>query len=179
MSLPRPAIPHPNALRAGLAAAGLAGVAALVAATPSTVIQVTVGTTTRLARLDTELSGWDRHGPALLIVAAFAAVMLLGAVRGGARPAITAVAVCGAAALAIALVTDLPHLDDTGQVGRLYADAGAGPEAGFWLETLGGMLLLAAGAGLWFLPATAPNPRRPALPADRWEPVSGEGGPTG
>src|SRR3954470_16128619 len=103
MALPRPAIRHPNAVRAGLAVAGAAGVCALVAATASTVIRITVGTTTRLASLDTELTGWDRHGPALLVVAAFAAVMLLGAVARGARPAMVAVLVCGAAALAIAL----------------------------------------------------------------------------
>jgi hypothetical protein len=157
MSPPRAAIRHPDGVRAGLGAVGLAGVVALVAATPATVIQVIVGTTTRLASLDTELSGWDRHGPALLIVAALALVMLAGAVRGGARPASVAVAVCGAAALAIALVLDLPHLDDTGQVGRLYTDASAGPELGFWLETLGGALLLAAGAGLWFLSEREPR----------------------
>src|SRR5262245_11043029 len=108
----RAAIRRPQAVRAGLAVAGLAGVAALVAATLTTVIQITVGTTTRLASLDTELSGWDRHGPALLVIAAFAAVMLLGAVWRGARPAMVAVIVCGAAALAITLASDLPHLDD-------------------------------------------------------------------
>jgi hypothetical protein len=127
------------------------GVAALLGATFTTVIQITVGTTSRLANLDTELSGWDRHGPALLVVAAFALVMLVGAVRGGARPAIVAVAVCGAAALLIVLATDVPHLDDTGQVGRLYTDVVAGPELGFWLELAGGALLVVAGAGLWLL----------------------------
>jgi hypothetical protein len=148
MSPPRPAIRHPDGVRAGFAAVGLAGIAALVAATLATVIQVTVGATTRLASLDTELSGWDRHGPALLVIAAFALVMLIGAGRG-ARPAIVAVAVCGAAALLIVLATDVPHLDDTGQVGRLYTDAVAGPELGFWLELAGGALLLVAAAGLW------------------------------
>ena len=162
MALPRAAIRHPDGVRAGLAAVGLAGVAALVAATFATVIQITVGTTSRLASLDTELSGWDRHGPALLVIAAFALVMLLGAVRGGARPAIVAVGVCGAAALLIVLATDVPHLDDTGQVGRLYTDAVAGPELGFWLELAGGVLLLAAAAGLWVLAgagARAAEPR--------------------
>ena len=148
MPLPRPAIRHPNGVRAGLAVAGAAGVAALVAATANTVIRITVGATTRLANLDTELSGWDRHGPALLVVAAFAAVMLLGAFARGARPAMVAVLVCGVAALAIALFTDVPHLDDTGQVGRLYDDAAAAAAAGFWLELAGGALLLAAGLGM-------------------------------
>jgi hypothetical protein len=155
MALPRPAIRHPNGVRAGFAAAGAAGVAGLVAATFASVIQITVGTTSRLAGLDTELSGWDRHGPALLVIAAFALVMLAGAVRGGARPAIVAVAVCGAVALLIALATDVLHLDDTGQVGRLYTDASAGPQAGFWLELTGGALLLVAAAGLWVVAGSA------------------------
>ena len=62
MAPPRAAIPHPDAVRAGLSVAGFAGVAALVAATFTTVIRITVGATTRLAALDTRLGGWDRHG---------------------------------------------------------------------------------------------------------------------
>jgi hypothetical protein len=33
-------------------------------------------------------------------------------------------------------------------VGRLYTDASARPQAGFWLELAGGALLLVAGLGL-------------------------------
>jgi hypothetical protein len=127
--------------------AAIAGAAALAAATPAIVIEITVGTTTRLARFDTELSGWDRHGPALLVLAACAALMAVGALRG-ARPAMAAVTACGLAALAIAIATDLPHLHDTGQVGDLYTDASAGPKAGFYLEVAGGALLTFAGAAL-------------------------------
>src|SRR3954452_11886701 len=148
MRPPDRVIDRPNGLRGGLVVAGLAGVAALVLATFSTVIRITVGTTTRLANLDTGLSGWERHGPALLVIGAFALVMLVGALRG-ARPAMLAVVACGLAALVVALGLDLPHLDDTGQVGRLYADASAGPEIGFWLEVCGGALLVVCGAGLF------------------------------
>jgi hypothetical protein len=140
-----PAIPRSSALRAGVGAAGLLGAAALVAATSQTVIAITVGTTSRLANLDTALSGWDRHGPALLVVAAFAVVMLVGALRG-ARPAMVAVLVCGVVALGIAVIADAPHLDDTGQVGELYTDARAAPGVGFWLEVAGGGLLACSGA---------------------------------
>jgi hypothetical protein len=164
MAAPNRASALPAGLRLGLAAAGLAGVAALVAATAATVIRITVGTTTRLANLDTELSGWERHGPALLVIGAFALVMLLGALRG-ARPAMLAVAACGLAALVVALGLDLPHLDDTGQVGRLYTDASAGPEAGFWLEVCGGALLVVCGGGLFVLARRSahshPVPARP------------------
>ena len=51
MARPSPAIPHPDAVRAGLLVAGFAGVAALVAATFTTVIRIIVGATTRLAAL--------------------------------------------------------------------------------------------------------------------------------
>ena len=61
---------------------------------------------------------------------------------------------CGAAALVVALGFDAPHLDDTGQVGRLYADAAAGPGVGFWLELAGGALLW-RGGGLLLLASTA------------------------
>jgi hypothetical protein len=126
---------------------GALAVACLVVATFSPVVELTVGTTTRLASLDTELSGWDRHGPVLMVVAAVALVMVVGALRG-ARPAMVAVLVCGVVALVVCLGFPLPALDDTGEVGRLYADASAGPGVGFWLEVLGGALLCVAGGGL-------------------------------
>jgi hypothetical protein len=171
MAAPNRARRLPTGLRIGLLIAGLAGVVALAGATAATVIRITVGTTTRLANLDTELSGWERHGPALLVVGAFALVMLVGAARG-ARPAMVAVLACGVAALVIALGLDLPHLDDTGQVGRLYTDASAGPEAGFWLEVLGGVLLVAAGGGLL---AASRSMRPDPVPAQPYQRPLGAG----
>src|SRR3954453_20401094 len=144
---PKRAIQLPDGVRAGLVLAALLGVAALVGATFSTVIRITVGTTTRLANLDTSLSGWERHGPALLVVAGLALVMLVGAVRG-ASPAAVAVLACGVAALLVVVAFDVPHLDDTGQVGQLSSDASAAPGAGFWLELCGGALVAGAGAAL-------------------------------
>jgi hypothetical protein len=133
-----------RALRIGLSTAAAAGAICLVLATFTTVIEIKVGTTTRLPGRDTHLSGWDRHGPALLIVAAFATVMVAGALRG-ARPAMVALAVLGLVALLIAVVGDVPDLNETGFIGEVYEDAAAGPDAGFYLETLGGVLLLAGG----------------------------------
>ena len=141
----RPATTSVRPLRIGLCAAASAGVVCLVLATFTTVIEIKVGTTTRLPGRDTHLSGWDRHGPALLIVAAFSAAMVAGALRG-ARPAAIALAVLGLVALGIALIGDVPNLNETGFIGEVYEDAAAGPSAGFYLETLGGALLLAGGA---------------------------------
>src|SRR3954453_3569972 len=167
----RPSDP-PNGLRGGLVVAGPAGVAALVLVTFSTVIRITVGTTTRLANLDTELTGWERHGPALLVIGAFALVMLAGALRG-ARPAMVAVFACGLGALVVALGLDLPHLDDTGQVGRLYTDASAGPEVGFWLEVAGGVLLVVCGGALFVVTRRSGN--RPPVPARPYQRPLGAG----
>jgi hypothetical protein len=163
--------PGPSALRAALAATALIGALLLVAATFSTIIGITVGTTSHLASIDTELSGADRHGPALVLLAAFAVVMIAGALRG-ARPAMAALVVCGIAALLISLVGDLPHVNDTGQVGVLYSEARAAPRFGYYAETLGGVLLVIAG-GVMLLASTGtvrePSgaaPRSEELPAD-------------
>jgi hypothetical protein len=150
MAPSRPGLTSPKALRLGLAGAAAIGVACLVLATFATVIEIKVGTTTRVPDHDTHLSGWDRHGPALLIIALFAAAMIVGAVRG-ARPAMAAVCALGLAALLIAIVGDVPDLHATGFIGEVYEDAVAGPKAGFYLETLGAVLLLASGVLMFVL----------------------------
>jgi hypothetical protein len=153
-----------RAIRIVLAAAAVAGVVCLVIATFSTVIQITVGTTSNIAGHDTELSGYDRHSVALLLIGLFAVVMAGGALRG-ARPAMAALAVAGIAVLLIALVGDLPDVHKTGVIGELYDNARANPKLGYYLETLGGALLLLAGGGLLLLggggrPAETARPPR-------------------
>jgi hypothetical protein len=165
-------VPTVVALRAAFAAAGVAGALALVAATFATVIEIEVGTTTKLASQQTIFSGWDRHGPALLLLAIFGAVMLAGALRGS-RPAMLAVATTGVCALLIALAWDLPDVNDTGDVGDLYTDAHASPKAGYYLETAGGMLLLLSGGGLLLLRARAEGGREPSTGAGRQRAAAG------
>jgi hypothetical protein len=153
-----------RAIRIVLAAAAVAGVLCLIIATFSTIIEITVGTTSNIAGHDTELSGYDRHSVALLLIGLFALLMAAGALRG-ARPAMAAVAVSGIAVLLIALIGDLPDVHKTGVIGELYDNARANPKLGYYLETLGGALLLLAGGGLLLLggggPATPPpDPRR-------------------
>lgn len=148
-------------LRLLLPLIGLAGAVLLALSAFASVVEIKVLTTSDLAAdVDTRLSGLDRHGPALLIVAGFAIVMLFGAVGRAARPAMLAVAVAGAVALAIAGFSDGPSLDDTGQVGELYEDASARAGDGFYFETLGGVLLLLSGVGMLLL--GAPRPGREA-----------------
>jgi hypothetical protein len=147
-----------RAVRIALAIAALAGAVCLFVATFSTVIEITVGTTSKIAGRDTELSGYDRHSFALILIALFALAMAGGALRG-ARPAMIAVAVAGIAVLLIALVGDLPDVHKTGVIGQLYDNARANPRIGYYLETLGGALLLLAGGGLLLLGA-GPEPER-------------------
>jgi hypothetical protein len=154
-----------RAVRIALAIAALAGALCLIIATFSTIIEITVGTTSKIADRDTELSGWDRHSVSLLLIAVFALLMTAGALRG-ARPAMAAVAVAGIVVLLIALIGDLPDVHKTGVVGQLYDNARANPKIGYYLETLGGALLLLAGGGLLLLgapaPAASPRERRAA-----------------
>src|SRR4029450_7448420 len=82
-----PSLPRANALRFALLLAASVGVICLLLATFATVIEIKVGTTTKVPDHDTHLSGWDRHGPALLIIALFAAAMGVGG-GGGARAAV-------------------------------------------------------------------------------------------
>ena len=153
-----------RAFRIALAIAAVAGAICLLVATFSTVIEITVGTTSKIADRDTELSGYDRHSVALIVIALFALVMTAGALRG-ARPAMVALAVAGVVVLLIALIGDLPDVHKTGVIGQLYDNARANPRSGYYLETLGGALLLMAGGGLLLLgggPPAATTRERPS-----------------
>jgi hypothetical protein len=148
-----------RAIRIALVIAAVAGALCLIVATFSTVIEITVGTTSKIADRDTHLSGYDRHSFALILIGAFALVMTVGAWRG-ARPAMVALVVAGVAVLLIALVGDLPDVHKTGVIGELYDNARANPKTGYYLETLGGALLLLAGGGLLLLGGDAAEPAR-------------------
>ena len=91
----------------------------------------------------------DQHHYALLILAGFALVALLVAVLTGSKPAATAVAICGAGALLIFLLIDLP---DAGKVGAIsdvnLTEAKAEPATGFWLELAGALVLAVCGGAL-------------------------------
>ncbi|MDP9346899.1 MAG: hypothetical protein M3P44_14540, partial [Actinomycetota bacterium] len=154
-----------GALRPGLAILGAIGALCLIASTFATIIRIRVGTTSKVADFDTHLSGWDRHGPALLLLALFALAMVAGALRG-AQPAAAALAAIGVVTLVIVVAVDVPDLNRVGFIGKLYEDAVAGPRIGFFLESAGAALLLAAGGLLLFAPALEPRAERPRRGAD-------------
>lgn len=150
-------------VRLVLAVLGLAGAVLLLVASFATVIEITVGTTSKVVDADTAQSGWDRHGPALILLGLLALFLLFAGLRG-ARVALAGLAVAGVAALAIAWAWDRPHVHDTGSIGDIYAEATADPGTGYYLETLGGALLLLAGGSLLVFGRTD-APVSPAAPA--------------
>jgi hypothetical protein len=131
----------------------LAGAALLVAAEFSTLYEVVVVTAVPEGG---SFSAGGHHGYALGVMAVGIAVMALGAVLGGSRPAAFAVLVLAAAALAIALAFDLPDVDE-GSLARTYELAEAKPRAGLYLEIAGGCAALVGGA---LIVVARPGPRR-------------------
>ena len=97
--------------------------------------------------------GWRNHAFAMLLLGLASVPMLVGALRG-ARPAMWALAGIGAVVILIALTVDLSAARESGTLREsvAYEDARAEPSTGFFVETLGGVLLLLAG-GLMLLTA--------------------------
>jgi len=93
-----------------------------------------------------EQSGFERHGPALVLLALVVATMAWGAGLGGSRPAAAALVLVGVVVLAIGLLIDLPVTDDTGAIGPGFEGARAQAEIGFTLELAAGVLAAVAGA---------------------------------
>jgi hypothetical protein len=133
---------------AGLAVAAAAGSVLLVVSdfTPlfeARTVTATIGTVT----------GGRNHLYAMVIIGVVAAPMAWGAIRGGSRPAMISLAVLGLAAAVIALAFDLPDATGVSTLNRsfAYANAQSFPRVGFYLETLGAVLLLIAGGGTLLL----------------------------
>lgn len=104
------------------------------------------------------LSGFERHGPALVLLALVAAGAGIAASRELAAPApALALVAVGVAAVGIALIGDLPLTNETGAIGLDFETAEARAGLGFYLELAGGVLALLAGAL-----ALARNGARPA-----------------
>lgn len=110
-----------------------------------------------------ELSGWERHGGALILLALVAAGAAAAtwsslaaagaAARDGLHTAAGAVLIAiGTVVLAITLIADLPETNETGAIGFDFDGATASAGLGFYLELTGGVLCLIAGI-LAILPA--------------------------
>ncbi len=98
-----------------------------------------------------EQDGSDRHGNALMLIAAFAVVAMLIAVFSGSRPAATAVAIAGGVALLVFLIADLPDANAVGTLDdprQSYFNAEAVPREGFWLALISSIALTITGIAL-------------------------------
>jgi hypothetical protein len=94
------------------------------------------------------LSGWERHGGALILIALVAAGAgaALAASRVDATTAAVLLLALGAVTLGLALIGDLPVTNDTGAIGLDFDGATGSAGLGFYLELTGGALLVLAGA---------------------------------
>jgi hypothetical protein len=149
----REGVPVPPALWRGLIAAALAGPILLVVADFTTLFEVT-----GLRNGTRSVAGHSNHSWAMAVVGLAALPLALTAVRTGAAAALGAIGALGAVAMVIALAVDLPDATATHTVALTFADAHATPQLGFYLETLGAVLLLVAGVGGTLL--AAPSRRR-------------------
>jgi hypothetical protein len=108
------------------------------------------------------ISAGSHHSYALLPVAVLALIMAAVARATGHRLALASIGVLGLVALGIALLGDLPDAHATGLIrtGGTYVPASSSVAIGFYLETLGAVVLLACGAvGLLLAgPGNAPRP---------------------
>jgi hypothetical protein len=146
------------ALAIGVSAAGLAAAALMIVVDFLPIVSVDVASGSCEVIQDSspeladacEQSGFERHGPALMLLGVLCAVMAWGAGMGGSRPAAVALAAVGLVVLGIALLIDLPVTDDTGAIGPRFEGATAQAEIGFTLELVAGALALAAGAAGWW-----------------------------
>lgn len=143
---------------AGLLAAVLMGLADLL---PIVSVDVASGSCEVINDSDPSLadgcvqSGFERHGPALLLLGLVTAAMAWGAGLGGSRPAGAALLAVGLVVLGIGLLIDLPVTDDTGAIGPRFEGARAQPEIGFTLELAAGALAALAGAARLLLASRA------------------------
>ncbi len=109
-----------------------------------------------------ELSGWERHGGALILLALVAVGAAVAVRRGASESAGAVLAVCGAVVLGLALIADLPETNETGAIGLNFDGATASAGLGFYLELAGGALCVIAGA---LAVASALRARAPASDA--------------
>jgi len=162
---------HP-ALSWAVLAGGLTGAGLLIAADLSTLLQIKV-----LTVVEKKLSGHAQHDWAVALLGLLAIPLAFGAARRRARPALAGLVLIGAAVMFIALANDLGDTRSTGVYGERYDQAAAQAGPGFYLETLGAVLLIVTGVGgLILLPPPAsrrapgrertPPRAQPGAPAD-------------
>jgi hypothetical protein len=149
----------PRTVATGVLAGGVAGAVLLVAAEFTALLSVHSGL--RAEAITTVQTG-SHNSYALIPIALLAVLLSYGAWRAHNPLALLAIGVLGIVTLLIALLGDLPDAQATGVLMSPFALASSSPDVGFYLETLGGVvLLITAGAGLLLTAPTRSRSRRP------------------
>jgi hypothetical protein len=131
----------------------LASAVLLCAAEPATIASVDVaGDSCRVINDSSpemadrcDLSGFERHGGALILLALVAAGAGFLAQRRDDRLAGSILLAVGLVVLAITLLGDMPQTSETGAIGRDFDGASGQAGLGFFLELTGGVLAILAG----------------------------------
>ena len=149
----RPVLEWSELVMPALAAAGFLGAVLLVVSDFLTLfdVQTAAGVTVP----DGSVTGHENHSFAMVLLGLAALPMAYGATAGESRPAMAGLAALGFIAAIVALAFDLPDATGTNTLARTFENATGHPKLGFYLETLGAVLLLVSGGGRLVL--TAPG----------------------
>ncbi len=147
-----------------IASGGLAlvGVLLLGVAEFLPLLEVRLGSSGALLKT---ISTGTNNNYSLLLIAIAAIPFALTVLRARSRGALVALAILGLVAAAIAFLGDLPDAHSTGIYGKNFEDAAASAQAGFYLESLGAILLILA-AALGLLLSAPTGGGRQNAPAD-------------
>jgi hypothetical protein len=150
---------HRDGLGSVIAAGALLAAAVLIVAEFTTLYSVNV--IGKVGPVKTVATG-SHHGYALIPIALLVAGLAVAAWRGAGRPVVLALGALALVTLVVALLVDLPDANRTGLVatGAGFELGSSTPGTGFFLETLGAVLLLIA-AGVALLAATGERPSEP------------------
>ncbi len=162
----RPPVRPASAVAVGALIGGLLGAVLLLVAEFTTLYDVRTSSGGLLVK---SVSTGSNHSYAMVPIAVLAALLASVAFRAASRPALLALGVLGVLALLIALVGDLPSAHTSGLVGSPathFQSASSRPSAGFYMETLGALVLLIT-CVCGFLMLGGPHPEPAAAASQR------------
>lgn len=153
-----------SGVRIAVLAAGMLGAILLAVAEFTPLLEIRASSSA--AGVIQTIGTGPHHSYALVPVALLAAALAYGIWYTGNRFALLASAVLGVVALLIAVLGDLPDTQASGLIGSAatrFVIASSSPRMGFYLETLGAIVvLISAVSGLQLSePASQPRPARP------------------
>jgi len=160
----RPA-PPPSGSRiipGGVLAGGILGALLLLVAEFTTLYDVRTSVGGFLVK---SVSTGSNHSYAMIPIGLLAAGLAFAFFRAGSRPALLAIGVLGIVALLVSLLGDLPDAHASGLIGSPathFQSASSRPSAGFYMETLGALVLLITCVSGFLMLGAPPRSPRPA-----------------